>query len=263
MSQTDFLGSVGGGGGPRAWAGSSKARGTQRVKQLSDSRIFGADPLSPDNHPWYKGALGEVSVGRILERLGPEWTVLHAVPVGAGTSDIDHVLIGPSGVFTLNTKNHTGQSVWVAGRTLMVAGKKQRHLHNAGYEAARAAKLLTSGANQAVDVTGVVVIVAPKSMTVRERPSGVAVVTDRQLLRWLNGRPTVITPTQKALVAAAAVRAGTWHRNPPAGADAASLQHEFAALRTLVDRARLRRAGWILALLIAAPVVLANLTRIF
>ncbi|WP_284752643.1 nuclease-related domain-containing protein [Arthrobacter sp. efr-133-R2A-120] len=226
-------------------------------------RIFGADPLTPDNHPWYKGALGEIAVGRILERLGPEWTVLHAVPVGAGTSDIDHVLIGPSGVFTLNTKNHTGQSVWVAGRTLMVAGKKQRHLHNAGYEAARAAKLLTSGANQAVDVTGVVVIVAPKSMTVRERPSGVAVVTDRQLLRWLNGRPTVITPTQKALVAAAAVRAGTWHRNPPAGADAASLQHEFAALRTLVDRARLRRAGWMLALSILALVVLANLTRFF
>ncbi|MFF2300083.1 nuclease-related domain-containing protein [Arthrobacter sp. NPDC058127] len=142
-------------------------------------RIFGADPLTPDNHPWYKGALGEVAVGRILERLGPEWTVLHAVPVGAGTSDIDHVLIGPSGVFTLNTKNHTGQSVWVA------------------------------------------------------------------------------------LVAAAAFRAGTWHRSPPAGADAASLQHEFAALRTLVDRARLRRAGWMLALSILALVVLANLTRFF
>ena len=202
-------------------------------------------------------------MGRILEHLGPGWTVLHAVPVGAGTSDIDHVLIGPAGVFTLNTKNHTGQSVWVAGRTLMVAGKKQRHLHNAGYEAARAAKLLTSGANQAVEVTGVVVIVAPKSMTIRESPSGVAVVTDRQLLRWLNGRPAVLTPRQVALVTAAAVRPGTWHRNPLAGADAAALQHEFAALRTLVDRARRRRAGWILALLIAAPVVLANLTRIF
>lgn len=226
-------------------------------------RIFGADPLSPDNHPWYKGALGEITVGRILERLGPEWTVLHAVPVGAGTSDIDHVLIGPAGVFTLNTKNHEGQSVWVAGRTLMVAGKKQRHLHNAGYEAARAAKLLTRGANQAVEVTGVVVIVAPKSMTIRESPSGAAVVTDRQLLRRLNSRPTVLSPGQVALVTAAAVRPGTWHRNPLVGADAAVLQHEFTALRTLVDRARLRRAGWILALLIAALVVLASLPRFF
>lgn len=226
-------------------------------------RIFGADPLSPDNHPWYKGALGEVTVGRILEHLGPEWTVLHAVPVGAGTSDIDHVLIGPAGVFTVNTKNHAGQSVWVAGRTLMVAGKKQRHLHNASYEASRAAKLLTKGANQGVEVSGVVVVVSPKSVTVRESPSGVAVVTDRQLLRWLNGRPAVLTPGQVALVTAVAVRPGTWHRAPLVGANAASLQHEFAALRKLVDHARRRRAGWILALLIAAPVVLANLPRFF
>lgn len=77
-------------------------------------RIFGADPLSPEDHRWYKGALGEIAVGRLLERLGAEWTVLHAVPVGTGASDIDHILIGPAGVFTLNTKNHTDQAVWVA-----------------------------------------------------------------------------------------------------------------------------------------------------
>lgn len=93
--------------------------------------------------------------------------VLHAVPVGAGSSDIDHVLIGPAGVFTVNTKNHSGQSVWVAGQTMMVAGKKQRHLYNASHEAERAAKLLTRAVNQAVDVCGVVVVVAPKRLTIR------------------------------------------------------------------------------------------------
>ncbi|MBG6212216.1 hypothetical protein RCH23_000129 [Cryobacterium sp. CAN_C3] len=45
----------------------------------------------------------------MLSKLGPEWTVLHAVPVGSGSSDIDHVVIGPAGVFTINTKNHTGK----------------------------------------------------------------------------------------------------------------------------------------------------------
>lgn len=226
-------------------------------------RVFGADPLTPDNYPWYKGALGEIAVGQILERLGPEWTVLHAVPVGAGTSDIDHVLIGPGGVFTLNTKNHAGQSVWVAGRTLMVSGKKQRHLYNAGHEAARAAKLLTRGVNAAVEVTGVVVVVAPKSMTVRERPSDVAVVTDRQLLRWLSDRPNVLTPRQTAAITAAAAQPGTWHRNPPAAVDPALLQHEFARLRFLVDSARRRRAGWLLALLLGSPIVLVTLSAYF
>jgi hypothetical protein len=226
-------------------------------------RVFGADPLRPDNYPWYKGAVGEIAVGRLLERLGPEWAVLHAVPVGAGTSDIDHVLIGPAGVFTLNTKNHAGQPVWVAGRTLMVAGKKQRHLYNASHEAARAAKLLTRSPNEPVEVTGVVVVVAPKSMTVRAKPSGAAVVTDRQLLRWLSGRPTVLTPPQVAVITAAAVRPGTWHRNPPAIVDPASLHFEFARLRTLVDSARRRRAGWLLALIIGVPLALTTLTAYF
>jgi hypothetical protein len=226
-------------------------------------RVFGADPLSPDNYPWYKGALGEIAVGRVLERLGPEWTALHAVPVGTGASDIDHVLIGPPGVFTLNTKNHAGQPVWLAGRTLMVAGKKQRHLYNASHEAARAAKLLTCGTNQTVEVTAVVVIVAAKSMTVRERPSDVAVVTDRQLLRWLRERPNILTPRQIAVITAAAIRAGTWHRNPPVMVDPASLQHEFSRLRTLVDSARRRRAGWLLTLVVGAPLVLASLSAYF
>lgn len=91
-------------------------------------RLMGANPLNVDARPWYKGAVGEIIVGKILTRLGPEWTVLHAVPVGAGGTDIDHVLIGPPGVFTLNTKNHSRQQVWVAGRTLMVAGQKQLHI---------------------------------------------------------------------------------------------------------------------------------------
>jgi hypothetical protein len=189
--------------------------------------------------------------------------VLHAVPVGAGASDIDHVVIGPGGVFTVNTKNHAGQSVWVAGKTLMVAGNKQRHLYNASHEAARAAKLLGRRVNEPVDVTGIVVVVAPKSMTVRARPTDAVVVTDRQLLRWLSGRPAVLAPRQIAAIVAAAVTPATWHRNPPAIADPTFLHSEFTRLRTIVDTARRRRAGWLLALLISAPLALITLSTHF
>jgi hypothetical protein len=145
----------------------------------------------------------------------------------------------------------------------MVSGKKQRHLYNASHEATRAAKLLTRGVNATVAVTGVVVVVAPKSMTVRERPSDVAVVTDRQLLRWLSNRPNVLTPRQISAITAAAIRPGTWHRNPPAAVDPAFLLQEFTRLRSLVDNARRRRAGWLLALLIGASLVLATLSASF
>lgn len=97
-------------------------------------RIFGVSPLNEETWPWYRGALGEIAVGRVLAGLGPDWLVLHAVPVGTGSADIDHVLVGPAGVFTINTKNHPGQPVWVAGKTLMVGGKKTRHLYSAAHK---------------------------------------------------------------------------------------------------------------------------------
>ncbi|BCW67321.1 hypothetical protein NicSoilB4_20840 [Arthrobacter sp. NicSoilB4] len=209
-------------------------------------RIFGASPLSEATWPWYRGALGEIAVGRILAALGPAWLVLHAVPVGTGSTDIDHVLVGPPGVFTINTKNHSGQPIWVAGRTLMVAGKKTRHLYSAAHEAARASKLLSAAVGDAIAVTGVVVVVEPKTLTIKAAPEQVAVVTERQLLRWLMRRSHVLDPEQVSRIATAAVLARTWHRNPAQPGDAIAIQQNFAALRLLVDRARWRRATWVL-----------------
>lgn len=221
-------------------------------------RIFGVSPLCPEGEPWYKGALGEIAVARILENLGPEWLVLHAVPVGKGSSDIDHVLVGPAGVFTVNTKNHSGQAVWVAGRTLMVAGKKTRHLYNAAHEAARAARLLTAAVGFPVTVSGVVVIVQPKSLTIRTRPEQAAVVSAAQLLRWLRRRRPVLTQQEMARISSAAVQPGTWHKQPAAPSDQMSLQGKFATLRLLVDQARRRRATWALGVPAAVLVLLAN-----
>ncbi len=221
-------------------------------------RIFGVSPLSPESLPWYKGALGEIAVGRILSRLGPDWLVLHAVPVGTAKSDIDHVVIGPAGVFTLNTKYHPGQSVWVAGRTLMVAGRRTGHLHNAEYEAARASKLLSAAAGTAVDVTGVVVVVAPKNLTIKARPEHVAVVTERQLLGWLTRSRRELSPQEVARISSVAVRAGTWHRSPLRPHDADEVLENFMALRRLVNQARRRRAAWLLGVPAAGLLAVAG-----
>jgi hypothetical protein len=221
-------------------------------------RVFGRSPLSPESWPWYKGALGEIAVGRILEQLGPEWLVLHAIPVGKGSSDIDHLLVGPAGVFTVNTKNHSGQTVWVAGRTLMVAGKKTRHLHNAAFEASRASKLLSAAVGAAVDVTPMVVVVNPKSLTIRSKPEQVVVVRDSQLLAWLKRCKRRLGPSEVGKIAAAAVLARNWHRTPTVTGNTDALQHEFNTLRLLVDQSRRRRAAWVLSIPAAGFLTLAN-----
>ncbi len=60
-----------------------------------------------------KGAQGEETVARRLALLPPQWTVFHGMAVGidlhrGGGADIDHVAIGPNGVFLIETKNWTG-----------------------------------------------------------------------------------------------------------------------------------------------------------
>ncbi|MBT1004092.1 NERD domain-containing protein [Paenarthrobacter sp. DKR-5] len=230
------------------------------------ARLFGASPLPPEAVSWYKGALGEIAVGALLAGLGPEWTVLHAVPVGAGTADIDHVLIGPSGVYTLNTKNHSGQYVWVVNRTLMVAGKKQPHLRNAAYEAKRASRLLSDAAGQSVPVKGVLVLVLGSGkLSVRECTQEVAVVTADGLLRWLKRRDPLLSPEQVRRIASVAERPETWRISAPAKAAGTAVAPQFRALHAAVRRARRIRSAWLLAVpvfCVAAAVLPPLLARV-
>jgi hypothetical protein len=54
-----------------------------------------------------RGASAEEHVGSLLAQLPPEeWRVIHDASFGRG--NIDHILVGPAGVFALETKSHPG-----------------------------------------------------------------------------------------------------------------------------------------------------------
>jgi nuclease-like protein len=55
-----------------------------------------------------RGATGEERVGGLLAELAArdDWHVIHDVTLGRG--NVDHILIGPPGVFTVETKSHPG-----------------------------------------------------------------------------------------------------------------------------------------------------------
>jgi hypothetical protein len=74
-----------------------------------------------------RGATGEEQVGALLDELaGGGWRVMHDVSLGRG--NVDHVLIGPAGVFTIETKSHPGpvRVGRVHGRTLSQAQAQRR-----------------------------------------------------------------------------------------------------------------------------------------
>ncbi len=74
-----------------------------------------------------KGAQGEESVARRLALLPAQWTIFHGIAVGldlhsGGGADIDHVVIGPNGVFVIETKNWSG-AITAGNNTLLCDGE--------------------------------------------------------------------------------------------------------------------------------------------
>jgi hypothetical protein len=174
------------------------------------ARLFN---LHTDERAYRVGADGEEATGRQLAHLPPGWHALHSVPVGSHGSDIDHVVIGPGGVFTINTKNHPNSSVWVAGDTFLVNGVRQSYIRNSRFEARRTERLLSDRTGTAVPTTGIIAVVgADKGFKVKEQPRGgaVHVVARRLLNRWLTDHPTRLEAGEIESLYAHARRSTTW-----------------------------------------------------
>jgi hypothetical protein len=64
--------------------------------------------VTPTIDRWTRGAVGEEQVGQIIDGLRDQgWLAIHDATSGRG--NIDHILIGPAGLFTVETKSHRGQ----------------------------------------------------------------------------------------------------------------------------------------------------------
>jgi hypothetical protein len=157
--------------------------------------------------------VGEERVAAQLAKVAkadPRWRFLHAIPVGSRGSDIDHLLIGPGGVFPVNTKHHPGATIWVGGETFLVNGARQSYLRNARHEAERASRLLAGAGGPAVHVAALVVPVNADEVVVKAEPNGVAVVPHRRLARWLLRHGDTLTAATVEALYEVARRSTTW-----------------------------------------------------
>ena len=258
------------------------------------ARVFGQSPLGADSVPWYLGAKGERAVGSLLESLPPEWAVFHALPVGGRGSDIDHVVVGPAGVFTINTKRHRGQCVWVAGRSLLVSGRKTRYIRDAELEAERVTGLVRQRMPQSAPARPVVAFVGPKQLSIREKPASVTVIDARHLRRWLLSLPPTLAWPERMEITAVVDNPASWRRPPvtvpgpvvssvrssPSQLSAQSSRDSSPSYRALVEpaddpmarftaldadvrAARLRRALWVLLGVVAAAAMALEVLQLF
>jgi len=181
------------------------------IQKAFPVRVFTAKILGvhTTERAWRRGADGEEEVAKQLNKLGDSWRILHGVPVGSNGTDIDHVLIGPAGVFTLNTKNHLGKRVTVYEYVIYVSGTKQPYLAKSRAEGKRSSKILSGACGFEVTVNPMIVIMASE-IVFKGSPNDVKVIGRREVAEWIGRQNPRLSPEQVESIYAVARRRSTW-----------------------------------------------------
>jgi hypothetical protein len=191
-------------------------RALAEMRERSRVRTFMARALDvkTDERAWRVGADGEETVGAKLDKLTKHgWHVLHAVPVGKKDSDIDHVVIGHGGVYTVNTKAHPGRRVWVGAHDVRVNGQSVPYLHKSRSEAERAGRLLSQAVGFAVPIQPVLVFLTGTripNVTIKQNPVDVRVYDRTDIPGVFKHAPQRMTVREIAAVYDSARRCTTW-----------------------------------------------------
>ena len=220
----------------------------QTQPQSRLARSFGASPLDEESGQRYRRVLRELGVGESLARLDPRWTVLHAIPQGEGQVDIDHLAIGPAGVLCIRTIDVGQQRVSVARGSVRVAGSTSSHLRESEFAVGRAERALGVAQGSPVKAIGVIVVVDPHSITVRDMPRDVVVVAPAGLVGALEALPTCLDEHEVRRLVAHAEKPSTWRGIAAVPQDGDELRTRFAAVHRQVRTARVVRRRWIVAI---------------
>jgi hypothetical protein len=145
---------------------------------LVANRLF-----EPEIGRWSRGAAGERKVGAILDGLGPDWHVLHDVSLGRG--NIDHVLVGPGGAFTVETKANRGQ---------IRTDRLDPHMVSQAYAEKKKLEKVSGLHVEALLVFSDAYLVG----SVPSRLGGVTVLPARMLAGFLDRRRPVLSDTEAA-----------------------------------------------------------------
>ncbi len=245
------------------------AAAVSAVEALWESRRLIAERSPLDRFARARGEARAAELLRTLSTSSEPWRVLHAIPVVDGAPEVDHLVIGPAGVFAVSTATRSG-----SGATL----------RDPAVEARRASERLSGALGRPVVVRAVVVVVesGPGSVTETDVDADplVNVVTLDRLVRHLRSLIPVQSVDEVREITRAALRPRTW-RSPgdspaaPATQGAGAHAHPtaselgfwFARLSTEVARARRVRVaglaaatGVLVAATALAPLVVQHLS---
>jgi hypothetical protein len=148
---------------------------------------------SPDAVAWRRGAAGERRTARLLAVLERHrWAVLHDLAVPGSRANIDHLVIGPGGVFVIDSKQYRGRlQLDGSGRLWHGRYPLAPTVRTVEFEADQAAQVLVDPDVVVVPIVAVHGAQVPWGKVVM---NGVPVVAARRLPSMLRQHPAVLGP---------------------------------------------------------------------
>jgi hypothetical protein len=155
---------------------------------------------SPDAVAWRRGAAGERRTARLLDSLERQgWAILHDLAIPGSRANIDHLAIGPGGVFVIDSKQYRGHlRLDGSGRLWHGRYPLAPTLRTVDFEADQAALVLTDPDVVVVPIVAVHGAQVPWGKVVT---NGVPVVAARRLPSMLRALPAVQGPERVAALA--------------------------------------------------------------
>ena len=155
---------------------------------------------SPEARAWRRGAAGERRTARLLgplERHG--WAVLHDLAVPRSRANLDHLVIGPGGMFVIDSKQYRGRiQLDPSGQLWHGRYPLAPSLQAVSFEADQAALVLPDPDVEVVPIVAIHGAQVPWGKVVTH---GVPVVAARRLPSMLRQLPAVLGPERVAVLA--------------------------------------------------------------
>jgi hypothetical protein len=155
---------------------------------------------------YQRGALGEEATARLLATLDPaRFRVFHDIRLPGSRANVDHVVIGPTGLFVVDSKNYTAP-VSVSKATLWCGRHPQtKRVETARWEAGKIVEALRLDGDVPTPRLVLCIHGQPSSFETAE-VDGALVVAPELLVGTITNPPDLLTPHDCARLAASIPR---------------------------------------------------------
>lgn len=173
-------------------AGESAAAMARRVRERAQQAREKAERLEAYADKLEAGAAGEIATAEVLNQLPPPWFAMHDVRwPGRSRANIDHVVVGPGGIFVIDSKNWSGNLALSGGVLRQNGHSREKAVAGAADAGLAVADVIRTYAGT---VHPVLCFVGGSGLMGKARD--VSVCTTSDLVRFLLIQPTVLDPRQ-------------------------------------------------------------------